>query len=178
MLETKVKLSKNNPDDMEPEELVDEYASLDAVKKKVEGRAKQIRESVEKAVEKKGSFNGSSSYTLAGHESKIELQLRNKVTIDAEGVVRMCKRRNILIGKMNRMISKKNDDPIPDDILAALDKYFVIKEDWVIGKEDLENAVTVGLISQADADKHTTVDKTKALKASLAKGAEDSLLLP
>jgi len=82
----------------------------------------------------------------------LEMREVNRRNIDAEALIKVCKKKDIEIGKIFYTIRPKKSN-IPEDVLKMLDEYFILESNVEATYKDVQKALDAGLITKNDYSK-------------------------
>ena len=174
-MENMLKLNNKQVNDMTDYEVVDDYCSLDYIRKTVDARAKTLRSEVEKVV-KENAEEGEKTLKFSTEGALITLENRVRRDVAIENLRRICKDKNIQIGEVKKAITPKVGK-IPADVIDILDQYFEIEEIWEAKAGDVDKALAANVIDSSEANKIIVEKPTIALKPSLTDRAKDQVML-
>ena len=149
------------------EDVTRAYAEYHQIESYVGEQSKDLKPVVIDLVNKEGKQKTLTTKAYDGGDYSVEVATKTLSSIDPEELAKVCKRKNIEIGKSTMQIIPKNNGPIPDDVLQTLDKYFVLNKSLEATVVDVDNALDVGLITKSDRAKIVNEKPSYAVKVKL-----------
>ena len=149
------------------EDVTRAYAEYSQVDGFVSEQTKDLKPVVIDLVNKEGKQKTLTTKVYDGGDYSVEVATKTLSSIDPEELAKICKRKNIEIGKSSMQIIPKNSGAIPEDVLETLDKYFVLNKSLEATVVDVDNALDVGLITKADRAKIVNEKPSFAVKVKV-----------
>jgi hypothetical protein len=150
-------------------EVAKSYAELNQASNVADEHLSALKPTVIELINKEGTQISvtTKEYKEDGFQVRVETKTLSKV--DTEELARICKKKNVSIGTESLQVIPKNK-VIPQDVLDSLDEYFVLNRVLDASVADVDNAVSVGLITKADRGKIVQEKPSFAVKVKTEDG--------
>lgn len=145
---------------IEKDEQVEQKAKGFAGLKEMEKRTKRYAE------ELRNDLLGAEVGVFGGDGFSVEVRNVEKKRVNGDVLTKICRAKNVEIGKKAFLIHPKNSN-IPPEVLEILDKHFALEEQLLVDEADVALARDQGLITEKDYSKIVSIDKSKAIYSSV-----------
>lgn len=156
------------------EEVTRTYAELITAANIVDEQVGALKADVIEMVNKEGNqvTVTTKEYKSDGFQVRVESKVLSKV--DTEELARICKKKKIEIGTSHLQVVPKTKT-IPQEVLDTLDQHFVLNNILEASVADIDNAVSVGLITKNDRAKLVQEKPSFAVKVKVEDSFQSAL---
>ena len=147
-----------------PKEYAQNYFTVAAASKILTDMVAETRSGLLEAVEKIGEAKTSKSKLLEVIGGVLEVQTREKKSVDLELVKALSNKLKLNIGERVIKVTPKEGQTPPEEVVKLLEKHFDIEVEYKAKPADLEKLFQAGKITKSQMEKCVSKKEEKAIK--------------